>query len=98
MVPQIFIDEGPKGVMRVSSVRLRAREFGVKLGSMEPGRLNAITDVEGVGVGHSTLLEGDSVRTGVTAIAPHPGTCSTRRWSPPSTSSTPTVNPQAYPR
>ncbi len=54
-------------------MRPRARDFGVRLGSMELGSLNAITDVEGVGVGHSTLLEGDSVRTGVTAIAPHPG-------------------------
>jgi D-aminopeptidase len=53
--------------------RLRAREFGVELGSMETGRHNAITDVDGVGVGHSTLIEGDSVRTGVTAIAPHAG-------------------------
>lgn len=40
---------------------------------MEPGRLNAITDVEGVGVGHSTIIEGDSIRTGVTAIVPHGG-------------------------
>ncbi len=40
---------------------------------MKTGRLNAITDVEGVGVGHSTLIEGNSVRTGVTAIAPHDG-------------------------
>jgi len=54
-------------------VRPRARDFGVRLGSMEPGRLNAITDVEGVGVGHSTLVEGESVRTGVTAIVPHRG-------------------------
>jgi len=53
--------------------RPRAREFGIELGTMETGRLNAITDVEGVGVGHSTLIEGDSIRTGVTAIAPHPG-------------------------
>jgi D-aminopeptidase len=53
--------------------RQRARELGIELGSMETGRLNAITDVEGVGVGHSTLIEGDSIRTGVTAIAPHKG-------------------------
>jgi D-aminopeptidase len=53
--------------------RKRAREFGVELGRMPPGRLNAITDVEGVGVGHSTLIEGDDVRTGVTAIVPHRG-------------------------
>jgi len=53
--------------------RQRARELGIELGSMETGKLNAITDVEGVGVGHSTLVEGDSIRTGVTAIAPHRG-------------------------
>lgn len=40
---------------------------------MKTGKLNAITDVEGVGVGHSTLVEGDSVRTGVTAVIPHQG-------------------------
>lgn len=53
--------------------RKRAREFGVELGRMPSGRLNAITDVEGVGVGHSTLIEGNDVRTGVTAIVPHRG-------------------------
>ncbi|UCH57136.1 MAG: P1 family peptidase [Candidatus Bathyarchaeota archaeon] len=51
--------------------RVRARELGIEIGSMETGRLNAITDVEGVGVGHSTLISGDNVRTGVTAIVPH---------------------------
>ena len=53
--------------------RVRAREFGVELGVMETGPLNAITDVEGVGVGHSTIIIGDSIRTGVTAVAPHRG-------------------------
>jgi D-aminopeptidase len=53
--------------------RPRARDFGIEFSSMKPGRLNAITDVEGVGVGHSTLIEGSSIRTGVTAIVPHPG-------------------------
>ena len=53
--------------------RLRAREFGIELGVMETGRSNSITDVEGVGVGHSTLIRGDDIRTGVTAIVPHQG-------------------------
>jgi D-aminopeptidase len=53
--------------------RQRARELGIELGSMETGRLNAITDVKGVGVGHSTMIEGNSIRTGVTAIVPHQG-------------------------
>lgn len=52
-------------------MRKRARKLGIRLGDMETGVLNAITDVEGVGVGHTTLIEGDNVRTGVTAIVPH---------------------------
>jgi D-aminopeptidase len=49
---------------------VRARDLGIAIGSGEPGARNAITDVEGVLVGHSTLIEGDSVRTGVTVIVP----------------------------
>jgi len=53
--------------------RARARDLGVKPGVFQPGKLNAITDVAGVRVGHATVIEGDSVRTGVTAILPHTG-------------------------
>src|SRR6476659_749524 len=53
--------------------RVRARDLGVKPGVFPPGKLNAITDVAGVRVGHTTVIEGDSVRTGVTAILPHAG-------------------------
>ncbi len=53
--------------------RPRAREFGVDLGVLPPGPLNAITDVAGVMVGHVTLIEGSDIRTGVTAILPHEG-------------------------
>jgi len=53
--------------------RPRVREFGLRVGVMEPGPLNAITDVPGVLVGHKTLIQGKSIRTGVTAIIPHPG-------------------------
>jgi D-aminopeptidase len=53
--------------------RPRLREFGIKTGILDPGPLNAITDVAGVKVGHVTLIEGDNVRTGVTAILPHEG-------------------------
>ncbi len=49
----------------------RARDYGVTLGVMKPGPLNAITDVQGVRVGHVTLIESTHVRTGVTAILPH---------------------------
>lgn len=56
-----------------ASDRPRARDAGVLLGTLEPGRTNAITDVTGVSVGHATLVRGDSVRTGVTAVIPRPG-------------------------
>jgi D-aminopeptidase len=60
---------------------MRARELGIEVGTGVPGRNNAITDVEGVRVGHTTLIEGDGplevgrgpVRTGVTVILPHDG-------------------------
>ena len=51
----------------------RLRQWGIALPGLPPGPLNAITDVPGVGVGHCTLREGDSIRTGVTAILPHFG-------------------------
>lgn len=51
--------------------RPRARDLGVVPGVFRPGPANAITDVAGVRVGHATVIEGDSVRTGVTAILPH---------------------------
>lgn len=55
------------------ATRMRVRELGVEIGVLPPGPLNAITDVQGVLVGHATVVEGDSIRTGVTAIRPHPG-------------------------
>lgn len=54
-----------------AQARPRAREIGVAPGVFAPGAANAITDVAGVRVGHTTVVEGDSVRTGVTAILPH---------------------------
>lgn len=53
--------------------RPRARDLGVAPGVLSPGLWNAITDVAGVRVGHVTLIVGDSVRTGVTAVLPHGG-------------------------
>jgi D-aminopeptidase len=53
--------------------RARARDLGVAPGIFAPGQYNAITDVSGVRVGQVTLIEGDTVRTGVTAILPHAG-------------------------
>ena len=51
--------------------RPRLRDVGIEVGRLETGPLNAITDVEGVEVGHATLRRGDSLRTGVTAVLPH---------------------------
>jgi D-aminopeptidase len=53
--------------------RPRARDIGLAPGVFPPGALDAITDVAGVRVGHLTIVEGDRIRTGVTAILPHPG-------------------------
>ena len=53
--------------------RGRARDFGVEPGILTPGKWNAITDVDGVSVGHTTLIQGDSIRTGVTVVMPHQG-------------------------
>ena len=53
--------------------RPRAREAGVIVGVMKPGPLNSITDVAGVAVGHTTIVRGEDVRTGVTVILPHGG-------------------------
>lgn len=51
----------------------RARDYGIKIGVLSTGKLNAITDVPGVTVGQVTVKEGDNIRTGVTAILPHDG-------------------------
>ena len=66
------------GLMLTSSVadaqeRWTLREWGFPIGIFETGKNNAITDVAGVTVGQVTCVEGDSVRTGVTAIVPHQG-------------------------
>jgi D-aminopeptidase len=53
--------------------RPRAPDLGIAPGALPPGLNNAITDVEGVRVGHTTIVEGDTSRTGVTAILPHGG-------------------------
>jgi len=56
-----------------AQARPRARELGVAPGILPPGALNSITDVSGVLVGQVTVIEADSVRTGITAILPHSG-------------------------
>jgi D-aminopeptidase len=52
---------------------MRARDLGISLGELQTGRLNAITDVAGVRVGHTTLIRGEAVRTGVTVVLPREG-------------------------
>ncbi|MFZ0703104.1 MAG: P1 family peptidase [Candidatus Acidiferrales bacterium] len=56
-----------------ANARPRARDLGIRIGVDEPGALDAITDVGGVLVGQTTIIQGDDVRTGVTAILPHAG-------------------------
>src|SRR5579864_2620886 len=55
------------------NTRPRASDLGLKVGILPTGPLDAITDVAGVEVGHTTIIRGDDIRTGVTAILPHPG-------------------------
>ncbi|MBX2897092.1 MAG: P1 family peptidase [Cyclobacteriaceae bacterium] len=54
-----------------SYAQKRARDIGIKIGVLSPGKFNAITDVAGVKVGHKTLIVGANIRTGVTVILPH---------------------------
>lgn len=56
-----------------TNARPRARDLGLKIGVLPAGPLDAITDVAGVAVGHTTIMRGDDIRTGVTAVLPHPG-------------------------
>jgi D-aminopeptidase len=56
-----------------SNGRPRASDIGLKVGILPPGPLDAITDVAGVEVGHTTIIRGDDIRTGVTAVLPHAG-------------------------
>ena len=61
------------GPLFAQSPRPRVRDLGLVVGTIPPGPLNAITDVAGVRVGHTTIARGDSINTGVTAILPHGG-------------------------
>ena len=57
----------------LQSQKIRPREMGLEIGLFQTGEWNAITDVNGVKVGHETIIQGDNVRTGVTIIVPHEG-------------------------
>ena len=67
------IPYSPANTQQDAVRRIRARQMGVTPGTLNPGANNAITDVDGVSVGHSTIYEGDRFRTGVTAVLPHNG-------------------------
>lgn len=69
----LFLLAAPAVPAETPQPRPRARDLGLAPGVFEPGTLDAITDVPGVRVGQTTLVEGDTVRTGVTAILPHAG-------------------------
>ena len=70
---EVYAGDGVTSGFEHSQERPRAREIGIVVGILPPGPLNAITDVAGVRVGHQTIVEGEAIRTGVTAIIPHPG-------------------------
>ena len=72
-IAAIALTLGATEMTHAQQARPRAREAGVVVGIFQPGPLNAITDVAGVKVGHTTLHRGDSIHTGVTAILPHGG-------------------------
>src|SRR5437867_9686140 len=61
------------GIAMQKNQRPRAREIGLKIGVLPTGALNSISDVVGVQVGHTTIVRGENIRTGVTAILPHNG-------------------------
>ena len=63
----------PTAASQQEAPRPRTRDLGIQVGVFTPGTHNAITDVDGVLVGHTTVISGDDVRTGVTAIRPHGG-------------------------
>jgi len=69
----LFAAGSPSSGQTRINERPRARDAGVVVGVLKPGPLNAITDVSGVAVGQTTIIRGDDVRTGVTAILPHSG-------------------------
>jgi D-aminopeptidase len=61
------------GTVAASAQNNNLREYGIDIGVLDTGPMNSITDVRGVQVGHQTLIKGDSICTGVTAILPHSG-------------------------
>lgn len=73
LVATLFVACGTQTFAQNNMQRKRMRDYGIEYGIFKPGKFNAITDVPGVSVGHTTLIKGDDMRTGVTAIVPHRG-------------------------
>ncbi len=73
VIALVLAAPGSTETMTQQNERPRARDVGVRVGVLQPGPLNAITDIGGVRVGHTTIVRGEDVRTGVTAILPHGG-------------------------
>jgi D-aminopeptidase len=73
MVAFLWLASSVSAQSTSSNIRPRASDLGLKVGILPTGSLNAITDVAGVEVGHTTIIHGDNVRTGVTAVLPHSG-------------------------
>jgi D-aminopeptidase len=73
IITAVALSTPPMTVATAQQPRPRARDIGLVVGILEPGPANSITDVSGVRVGQVSVIEGDSVRTGITAILPHPG-------------------------
>src|SRR5262249_23708627 len=79
LLPAAYLKLRPASILLTVQGRKRARELGIRIGLMQPGKWNAITDVPGVRVGHTTILRGSGklkvgegpVRTGVTMVWPH---------------------------
>ena len=69
----IFVAQSVPQTAPQNITRPRARDAGIIVGILPTGPLNAITDVDGVLVGHTTIIRGENIRTGVTSILPHGG-------------------------
>jgi len=73
LLPIILIIGFSSTMIAKNKNQTRVRQLGIKVGILQPGKNNAITDVKNVLVGHKTIIKGKDVRTGVTAILPHGG-------------------------
>ena len=89
IIPLVLLINEPD---TISQSPARARDLGIEIGVYKTGRFNAITDVDGVRVGHVTLISGGEIRTGVTAILPHPGIYSSKKCLRPYISGTDSEN------